>query len=106
MLTLMRHGQSIWNAENRFTGMIDIPLTDIGRNEAHLAGKILHNMKFNMIYTSNLSRAIETAEIVKTTINSNASVVQDASLNERDYGDLIGMNKNSGIKIYVEEQFN
>jgi 2,3-bisphosphoglycerate-dependent phosphoglycerate mutase len=66
-LVLVRHGQSLWNLENRFTGWVDVPLTDTGRAEARKAGERLRGMKFDVAYTSALSRAQETLRIILET---------------------------------------
>jgi len=106
ILCLIRHGESLWNKENRFTGWVDVPLTDEGREQAKKAGEILKslNIKFNIAYTSLLSRAIETLEIIIKTLGYNIPVIKDISLNERHYGDLQGLNKDKVAEIYGKEQ--
>jgi 2,3-bisphosphoglycerate-dependent phosphoglycerate mutase len=106
ILCLIRHGESLWNKENRFTGWIDVPLTDEGREQAKKAGEILKslNIKFDIAYTSLLSRAIETLEIIIRTLGYNIPVIKDISLNERHYGDLQGLNKDKVAEIYGKEQ--
>jgi len=106
VLCLIRHGESLWNKENRFTGWVDVPLTDKGREQAKRAGEILKslNIKFDIAYTSLLSRAIETLEIIIKTLGYNIPVIKDASLNERHYGDLQGLNKDKVAEIYGKEQ--
>lgn len=106
-LILIRHGQSQWNLENRFTGWIDVPLTEAGRREAEQAGELLKNLKleFDLAYTSVLVRATETLRIILAALHQDKiPVVQDASLNERHYGDLQGLNKSDIKKKYGEEQ--
>jgi phosphoglycerate mutase (EC 5.4.2.1) len=106
VLCLIRHGESLWNKENRFTGWVDVPLTDEGREQAKKAGEILKslNIKFDIAYTSLLSRAIETLEIIIKTLGYNIPVIKDISLNERHYGDLQGLNKDKVAEIYGKEQ--
>ncbi|PVU70003.1 2,3-bisphosphoglycerate-dependent phosphoglycerate mutase [Candidatus Nanobsidianus stetteri] len=106
VLCLIRHGESLWNKENRFTGWVDVPLTDEGREQAKKAGEILKslNIKFDIAYTSLLSRAIETLEIIIRTLGYNIPVIKDVSLNERHYGDLQGLNKDKVAEIYGKEQ--
>ena len=106
-LVLLRHGQSQWNLENRFTGWVDVPLTENGRAEARRAGKLLKGLRirFDRAYTSVLSRAIETFSIVQSELGQHAlTVIQDAALNERHYGDLQGLNKDETRKKFGEEQ--
>lgn len=95
MLALVRHGQSLWNLENRFTGWIDVPLTEAGEQEARLAGKLLaeSGAEFAMAYTSRLTRAQETLRIIREIANLDCPVIADEALNERHYGDLQGLNK-------------
>jgi 2,3-bisphosphoglycerate-dependent phosphoglycerate mutase len=105
LLVIVRHGQSIWNLENRFTGEVDVPLTDEGRNEAHAAGKSLRNITFNYCFTSVLKRAEETLDIILEEIHQqNLPIKKDKALNERNYGDLQGLNKTAITKKYGEEQ--
>jgi 2,3-bisphosphoglycerate-dependent phosphoglycerate mutase len=93
-LTLVRHGQSTYNFENRFTGNLDVPLTELGRDEAHLAARKLSSFRFAAAYTSMLSRAWETLEIILREIHlSDIPVIKNAALNERMYGSLQGLNK-------------
>ena len=106
-LVLLRHGQSQWNLENRFTGWVDIPLTENGRAEARRAGKLLKGLRirFDLAYTSVLSRAIETISIVQSELGQqDLPVIKDAALNERHYGDLQGLNKDETRKKFGEEQ--
>ncbi|MGC8568716.1 MAG: 2,3-bisphosphoglycerate-dependent phosphoglycerate mutase [Nitrososphaeria archaeon] len=105
-LILVRHGESLWNKENRFTGWVDVPLTDKGREEAKVAGELIKNtgIKIDVAYTSQLSRAIETLEIILKVLGQNIPVIKDYHLNERMYGDLQGLNKAETARIYGEEQ--
>jgi 2,3-bisphosphoglycerate-dependent phosphoglycerate mutase len=105
-LILVRHGESLWNKENRFTGWVDVPLTDKGREEAKVAGELIKNtgIKIDVAYTSQLSRAIETLEIILKVLGQNIPVIKDYHLNERMYGDLQGQNKAETARIYGEEQ--
>lgn len=106
-LALIRHGQSQWNLENRFTGWVDVPLTENGRAEARRAGKALRELGvlFNVAYTSVLSRAIETLSIVQSELGQeNLPVEKNPALNERHYGDLQGLNKDETRKKFGEEQ--
>ncbi|MCI0448180.1 MAG: 2,3-diphosphoglycerate-dependent phosphoglycerate mutase [Chlorobi bacterium] len=93
-LVLIRHGESEWNKENRFTGWIDIPLSAKGEEEARLAGEKIKGLHFDKAFTSVLQRAIKTFEIAAQTAGFNHLVVEkDEALNERMYGDLQGLNK-------------
>jgi 2,3-bisphosphoglycerate-dependent phosphoglycerate mutase len=106
-LVLIRHGQSQWNLENRFTGWVDVPLTENGRAEARRAGKSLRELgiRFDMGYTSVLSRAIETLSIVQSELGQeNLPVLKDQALNERHYGELQGLNKDEMRKKFGEAQ--
>lgn len=105
-LCLLRHGESLWNEENRFTGWVDVPLTDLGRKQAEDAGKLIKKdgIKFNVAYTSVLDRAIETLGIVTKALRQKVPVIKDSALNERMYGDLQGLNKEDTAKKYGNEQ--
>jgi len=103
-LALVRHGQSLWNHENRFTGFVDVPLTEQGRDEARLAAKALHDLKFDVAYTSVLTRAQETLAIILELLGQRIPVIRDAALNERHYGDLQGLNKADAAKEFGEQQ--
>ena len=93
-LILMRHGQSIWNLQNRFTGGIDVPLTRKGISQAKRAGQELKKMgiHIDVVFSSKLSRSIETAKIAIKNFNSSGMIVNNITrieaLNERDYGEL------------------
>ncbi len=106
VLCLLRHGESLWNEENRFTGWVDVPLTDKGRSEAVRAGQLLkgEQLKFEVAYTSVLGRAIETLELCLKSMGTSLPVIKDSHLNERHYGDLQGLNKAETAKRYGDEQ--
>ena len=109
-LILMRHGQSIWNLQNRFTGGIDVPLTRKGISQAKRAGQGLKKMKIkiDVVYSSKLSRSIETAQIAIKKFNSSGMIInkitKTKALNERDYGDLSGKYKDELEKTYGEKK--
>ena len=92
-LVLVRHGQSLWNLEDRFTGWVDVPLTDKGRAEARKGGERLRDLRFDVAYTSMLTRAEETLAIVLDVLGQAPPIIRDQALNERHYGDLQGLNK-------------
>jgi 2,3-bisphosphoglycerate-dependent phosphoglycerate mutase len=103
-LVLVRHGQSLWNLENRFTGWVDVPLTDKGREEARSAGKRLKDIRFDVAYTSVLSRAQETLDLILGVLRQRPPLIRDQALNERHYGDLQGLNKQRTADRYGAEQ--
>src|SRR5256885_1437504 len=105
-LVLVRHGQSLWNLENRFTGWVDVPLTEGGRAEAKRAGELLkaQGLKFDVAYTSALTRAQTTLQIIIETLGVQLPVIRDQALNERHYGDLQGLNKKELAEKYGDEQ--
>ena len=112
-LVLLRHGQSQWNLENRFTGWKDVPLTEKGINEANNAGHLLkkHNIKIDKVFSSVLERANKTAEIaIKASeienLHKNGKLIyeKNQNLNERDYGDLVGLNKAETADKFGKEQ--
>ena len=103
-LVLVRHGQSLWNLQNRFTGWVDVPLTATGEDEARRAGERLRSSTFDVAYTSALSRAQETLRLIVETSGIVAPVIRDAALNERDYGDLAGLDKAATAARYGAEQ--
>lgn len=103
-LVLIRHGQSLWNLENRFTGWIDVPLTQQGREEARSAAKRIANLKFDVAYTSALSRAQETLREIIETLGIDLPVIRDQALNERHYGDLQGLNKAQTAERFGKDQ--
>jgi 2,3-bisphosphoglycerate-dependent phosphoglycerate mutase len=103
-LVLIRHGQSIWNLENRFTGWVDVPLSEKGKEEARNAAKKLGSISFQVSYTSALSRAQQTLDIIVQAQGWDLPVIRDQALNERHYGDLQGLNKDELRRQYGEEQ--
>jgi len=103
-LVLLRHGESQWNKENRFTGFTDIDLNETGVAEAQHAGQLLKAIKFDKIYTSTLKRAYRTAEIVLAEIGQTLPVVKHDDLRERDYGNLTGLNKDEMRRKFGAEQ--
>ncbi|MEX0592578.1 MAG: 2,3-bisphosphoglycerate-dependent phosphoglycerate mutase [Nitriliruptoraceae bacterium] len=103
-LALVRHGQSLWNLENRFTGWVDVPLTSTGRQEARTAGESLAGLSFDVAYTSALTRAQETLSIMLDAMGVDIPTIRDVALNERDYGDLSGLNKADTATKYGDEQ--
>ncbi|MFN7135288.1 MAG: 2,3-bisphosphoglycerate-dependent phosphoglycerate mutase [Myxococcales bacterium] len=103
-LVLIRHGQSIWNLENRFTGWVDVPLTEKGREEAKRAAGHVKDIRFDVAYTSMLTRAQETLRIILENIGKQPPIIRDQALNERHYGDLQGLNKADTAKRYGDEQ--
>ena len=107
LLVLVRHGQSDWNLKNLFTGWRDIDLTDKGVAEACEAGRKLkaQGLKFNVAFTSALIRAQRTLDLMLQEMGqTNIPVFKDQALNERDYGDLSGLNKDDARKKWGEEQ--
>ena len=104
ILVLVRHGQSIYNLENKFTGWKDVDLTEQGKQEAVQAGNILSNYQFDFAYTSNLKRANETLSVILESNNSKLNVVKNQALNERDYGDLIAQNKKEAAIEFGADQ--
>ncbi len=104
-LVLLRHGESQWNLENRFTGWVDVPLSSKGEQEARAAGEKLKGFRFDRAYTSVLKRAIDTLRIVlEVTGQANVPTEQDQALNERMYGDLQGLNKAETAQKYGDQQ--
>jgi len=104
-LVLVRHGQSLWNLENKFTGWVDVPLTELGEKEAHRAGQLLNGMKFDIAFTSDLQRAQKTLAVILQEIGQTGlTILKDKALNERHYGDLQGLNKAETAKKYGEDQ--
>lgn len=104
-LVITRHGQSAWNLENRFTGWIDVDITEQGEKEAVNAGQKLKGYHFDCAFTSDLKRAQRTLSIILKEIGQeNIPVTKDQALNERHYGDLQGANKAETAAKYGEEQ--
>jgi len=107
LLVLVRHGQSDWNLKNLFTGWRDVDLTEKGIAEAREAGRKLkaQGIKFDVAFTSALKRAQRTLDLMLTELGQTAiPVFKDQALNERDYGDLVGLNKDDARKKWGEEQ--
>lgn len=105
-LTLLRHGESVWNKENKFTGWTDVPLSEKGIEEAKNAGKLLkaNNYNFDVAYTSVLKRAIDTLNYVLNEMSKEVPIVKDYRLNERHYGALQGLNKDETKTKYGKNQ--
>ena len=106
-LILVRHGQSLWNKEKRFTGFADIELTALGKLQAKNAGLLIKELdiKFDTYFTSQLKRAINTLEIILNVLDkSKAKINKSWELNERHYGGLTGLNKDDTIRKYGLEQ--
>ena len=105
-LVLVRHGQSEWNKKNLFTGWRDPDLTQQGAAEARAAGRALKaaNMTFDMAFTSKLMRAQKTLALMLEEQGQELPTTEDAALNERDYGDLSGLNKDDAREKWGEEQ--
>jgi 2,3-bisphosphoglycerate-dependent phosphoglycerate mutase len=104
-LILLRHGESQWNLENRFTGWVDVPLSPRGIQEAKDAGEKLRSFTFDLAFTSVLTRANETLRLVLEAIGQTAIPIEkDKALNERMYGELQGLNKDETVKKYGEAQ--
>lgn len=105
-LVLLRHGESVWNKENRFTGWTDVDLSEKGVKEAENAGKLLKDKgyTFDVSFTSILKRANRTLEIVLKEMNLNIPVYYSYRLNERHYGALQGLNKDEMRKKFGDEQ--
>jgi len=111
-ILLIRHGQSEWNKLNLFTGFKNIELSEQGIEEANKAGQNFKNLdiKFNIVFTSELKRAKETAKIILQNLdqwdflNNEGKIISNINLNERDYGDLTGLNKKETAEKFGEEQ--
>ena len=106
-LIAIRHGQSTWNAENRFTGWVDVDLSEKGIQEAEKSGKLLKelNLNYDICFTSYLKRAIKTLEIALKVLGKEIEYKKAWELNERHYGTLTGLNKVETKKKLGEEQF-
>jgi len=107
LLVLVRHGQSEWNLKNLFTGWKDVDLTEQGVAEARAAGRKLkaQGLGFDVAYTSALKRAQRTLDLILAEMGQTGiPIVRDQALNERDYGDLVGLNKDDARKKWGEEQ--
>ncbi len=106
-LVLVRHGQSDWNLKNLFTGWKDPELTELGVQEANAGGQALadYGIKFDIAFTSDLKRAQDTCNIILGKVGQpDLKTIRDQALNERDYGDLSGLNKDDARKKWGEEQ--
>jgi 2,3-bisphosphoglycerate-dependent phosphoglycerate mutase len=104
-LVLLRHGESQWNLENRFTGWVDVPLSPRGIQEAKDAGEKLRSFTFDRAFTSVLARANETLRLVLEIIGQTGIPIEkDKALNERMYGELQGLNKDETAKRYGDAQ--
>jgi len=107
LLVLVRHGQSDWNLKNLFTGWFDVDLSERGVAEAHAAGRKLkaQGLHFDVAFTSSLIRAKHTLDIMQAELGQqDLPVLRDQALNERDYGDLVGLNKDDARERWGEEQ--
>ena len=106
-LIAIRHGQSTWNAENRFTGWVDVDLSEKGVLEAEKSGKLLKNLSIDLdvCFTSYLKRAINTLEIILEVLGKDLDYIKAWQLNERHYGSLTGLNKDETKQKIGEEQF-
>jgi 2,3-bisphosphoglycerate-dependent phosphoglycerate mutase len=105
LLALVRHGESQWNLENRFTGWVDVPLTETGKREAARAGELLRGTHFDVAFSSVLQRANQTLDIILEALDQRELlVIKDQALNERHYGELQGLNKAETAKQYGDEQ--
>jgi 2,3-bisphosphoglycerate-dependent phosphoglycerate mutase len=104
-LVLVRHGQSQWNLENRFTGWEDVPLSELGEEEARRAGRALKGIHFDQAFTSKLQRAQNTLRLILEELGqTKLPITEDQALNERHYGDLQGLNKAETSKKFGDEQ--
>ena len=105
LLVLVRHGQSSWNLENRFTGEEDVPLTALGQDEASAAGQKLKGKHFSQGFTSVLQRAVDTMTLLLEAAGCpELPVIRNRALNERNYGSLQGLNKAETAQKFGEEQ--
>jgi 2,3-bisphosphoglycerate-dependent phosphoglycerate mutase len=105
LLVIVRHGQSQWNLENRFTGEVDIGLTQLGRQEAIQAGEKLKEIEFDRAFTSILKRAEETLELIlEQSLYPKVVIERSKALNERNYGSLQGLNKAETAEKYGVQQ--
>ena len=105
-LILIRHGQSVWNLEKRFTGWVDVDLTSIGKLEACKAGERIKelNIKLDYFYSSFQLRAINTLKLIKNTLRNKNEIIKAWELNERHYGNLTGLNKDEMKKKIGEKK--
>lgn len=105
-LVLLRHGESEWNKENKFTGFTDVDLSPAGIDEAKAAGRSIKekNIRFDAVFTSTLKRAYNTASLALKEAGQDIELIKHDDLRERDYGDLTGLNKDEMRKKFGEEQ--
>lgn len=103
-LVLLRHGESVWNKENRFTGFTDVDLSEQGVEEAKKAGLTIKDIAFDNVFTSTLKRAYRTAELAMVAAGQTHDLIKHDDLRERDYGDLTGLNKDEMRQKFGEEQ--
>lgn len=103
VLVMVRHGQSLWNRENRFTGSVDVPLTEKGVLEAKQAGELLRDYRFDVAYCSFLLRAVMTLETMVRTMEVTLPVIRLQDFNERSYGELEGLKKDAVKEKYGPE---
>lgn len=104
-LTLLRHGQSQWNLENRFTGWVDVDLSPLGEEEARIAGEKLRDVPVDVVFTSVLKRSIRTADLaLEAAGKQELPTHRSQALNERHYGDLQGLNKAETAAAHGDEQ--
>ena len=99
-LIILRHGQSLWNLKNLFTGEVDVDLTAHGEEEAKNAGMLLKCIPIDVAFTSVLKRAIHTLDIILNETGAQIPILRSSALNERNYGKLQGMNKSETLKKY------
>ncbi len=107
LLVLVRHGESEWNKKNLFTGWRDVDLTEKGIEEARAGGRKLkaQGLRFDVAFTSALKRAQRTLDVMLAELGqADIAVIKDQALNERDYGELVGLNKDDARKRWGEEQ--
>ena len=102
-LILVRHGQSTYNEENKFTGWKDVDLTKKGINEAISSASLLSNYSIDLAFTSNLKRAQKTLNLILSELNVDISITRNEALNERDYGSLVGQNKFEAAEKYGKD---
>lgn len=105
LLIMLRHGESKWNKENKFTGWVDVDLSEKGEEEAKIAGLLLKNYEFDYVFTSDLKRAQRTTQIaLEQCGKTDLPIAKNQALNERHYGDLQGLNKDDIGRQYGLEQ--
>ena len=102
-LILVRHGQSVYNEENRFTGWKDVDLTQKGIDEAISSASLLKNQPIDLAFTSKLKRAQKTLDLILNELNLELDIVKDEALNERDYGSLVSQNKFEAAEKYGKD---